>query len=244
MTSTNTQADVIVANLTSLVLAVAVIDYGDSGIPADQVTNLANAYQAVHVSRRGTVQADVMRAAMSQDGVNMATLTAILDTFSNVSTLATGTRKVDQPNVTLNVALVMSAVYVANMVLADSVTNESVILASSFVTNGLPDEHSDAVLATAQRIVDAFTAKAAKARTSYSDTLATLLDRGTLAEGDVLTADDDAACAVNGDGTVSIFAGPQNVSLSVAAQHFTGHSTNGWAHWQFNGEPVGSLRTN
>lgn len=240
MTSTNTQADAIVTNLRSTVLGFVT---NDALSDADKVT-IANAYQAVHVSRRGAVQGSIMAEALATDKVNHATLGAILEVFTNVSDIATGTRKEAPVNVTLNTALVLSAVHVANMILAENVTNDAAILAAGFVTEGLPTEYTDNVLTVAQRIVDAFTAKAPKARTSYTDTLATLIERGDIAANDVLTGDDDAECIVTGDGKV-IPCGKGStdpVSLSVAAQAFTGHSTNGWAFWQYNGSPIGDLR--
>lgn len=78
-------------------------------------------------------------------------------------------------------------------------------------------------------------------RTVYRDTLADLLDRGDLTVGATLT---------DADGHVATILGPNAVgvddktygSLSQAAAALTGHSTNGWTHWQHNGATIGDLR--
>lgn len=213
----------------------------------DSILVLANCYSTVHPSRRATVQAQVMQSLMSTENVDMAALSQVLTTFTNVSDLATkASRKAPVENVTLTQATMLASLYLASQVLADKVSAEAMILASAMVEQGVSDEAREGILAQAQAIVDSTEAKAKGERRSYKVTLATLLENGTLAIGQEIVGQDGTKATLVKEG---VKVGSKTFgSLSKAAESVTGHETNGWAWFTVERDgakvTVGSLRSN
>lgn len=214
------------------------------------VAKLQEAYREVPAAARGKVQGVAMKRAMTEGGVDMDVLGAVLDAFNNLPA-ATKSRaskpQVDEP--TLN-AIRLAAAMVAYEQLRSDLGEEAHATASGWYENGAPEEHTTLITKIAAASVAA-TVKGGRGgsgnRTTLTEKVSDLVARGALSEGSVLKGANGVEAVVQADGSV-VSDGQSFDNLSAAARHHRpgkdgkATSTNGWDFWQFDGKPVGELR--
>lgn len=241
----------------------AALDTADAeGVLTPEATEaLQTSYRKIPAARRGTVQANILRAAMGAEGVNPKAVASVLEEMTKAPEPKARATRVAKPDVPQHIVLAQSfnALDIARLSLSEGVDAEVLAqanaLAEATLQSGIEDEDTKtAVLTAARKAANAVTVKARKAsgtgtsgpRTVKTETLASLVERGALPAGTVLKGGDNTA-TVTADGKLSI--GDKVFDNPTAAAKGAGvtSSVNGWAYWAYTdaegkSHPVGDLR--
>ena len=213
------------------------------------VAALQEAYRAVPAAARGKVQGVAMKRAMTEGGVDMDVLGAVLDAFNNLPA-ATKSRTtkpaLDEATVA---AIQLAGIMVGYESAKQRLGDEAHATAAEWFANGAPEEHVTAVTKVAANVDNASQkgGSGGGTRTRLTEKLSDLIARSAISAGAELKGANDVTAQVNPDGTVTT-KGETFDNLSAAAKvHRVGEdgkqtSTNGWDFWQFEGKPVGELR--
>lgn len=222
------------------------------------VEPLQQAYRKIPAARRGSVQAEILKEAMTTPGVNHQAVASVLEEMTKAPQRETGTRT-PRPEIPAHVTLghSLAALDVARQAILtgidSDVASQATALASELFSNGIEDEaQRDSVLTAATKAVNAVKAKARKSGTGTggprivkTEGLAQLIERGDLKAGDTLKAGDRTA-TITADGKIEV--GGNSFDNPTAAAKGAGVTTsvNGWAFWtvERGGKniPVGDLR--
>ena len=218
------------------------------------VAALQEAYRGVHSSARGKAQGIAMKRAMTEGNVDMDVLGEVLDAFNNLPTATKTSRtKPAVDDETANVIQLVGLMQAFES-LRTEYGDDAFAQATEWFDNGganIPSEHADRVARVAENVGKAST-KGIRGngggRTSYKETIADLVGRGDLVEGQVLKGANDVTATVQADGTLAT-AGESFDNPSAAARAHrskedgTKTSTNGWDFWSTeDGKSIGSLR--
>lgn len=217
----------------------------DSDVKALQET-----YRGVHSSARGKAQGIAMKRAMTDGGVDMDVLGAVLDAFNNLPAASKSSRtkpKVDEATLA---AIRLSGLMVAFEALRAELGEDAFTTATEWFGAEAPEEYRTQILKVAGNVTKAST-KGTRSSSGGRDTLkekvADLIARGALPAGSVLKGANDVEATVEADGTITTN-GESFTNLSAAArvhrvkEDGTKTSTNGWDFWTFDGKSVGELR--
>lgn len=206
----------------------------------DDVTDVdrkvvGNIVRPIPAASRATITANVMKSAMTTDGVNYANLAEVTAVFADPSAWsdAAATRRKSDVNPMIAVA----EAYVA----FDYIMR-------SHVVGDLPfaDVDGNNVASIVERITATITKGATGTRVTHNDTLPAMVARGALAVGtDVIGRYGDAKGTVDSAG---IKVGRKVYGNPTAAASAAGitHAVNGWDFWRVmvDGKPVaiGTMR--
>lgn len=230
----------------------------DGSIVETDGAALQAAYRAVPAAKRGQVQAEILRAKISDPGANHQAIASLLEIMTQAPTTKTRAPKAAVPEVPAHVtlALQINALDVARLALVEGVDaevlTEALNLSEAQLQGGFSGDTAEAntsfVTTAAAKIVKAVSVKARKAsagtggpRNTKTETIANLVERGSLPAGSELKHGDLVA-TVTSDGKLKV--GETVVENPTAAAKAAGvtSSVNGWDYWQFSGKPVGDLR--
>lgn len=219
---------------------------------------LQASYRAVPAAKRGQVQAEILRDAINEPGANHQAIATILEVMTQAPTAKTRAPKAAKPEVPEQelLAQALNALDIARATLlegasSDEVRTEALNLSDARFTGAeeISPEAVEALTAAAAKAAKAVAVKARKSsggtggpRTVKTETLANLLEDGRLTVGAELKHGDNVA-TVTSEGKLQV--GEQVADNPTAAAKAAGvtSSVNGWDYWQFDGKPVGNLRT-
>ena len=216
------------------------------------VAKLQEAYRAVPTAARGKVQGVAMKRAMTE-GIDMDVLGAVLDAFNDLPTATKATRtKVELPP-GLAGALQLSGLMIAYKAKVEELGDAGVeadAQAKVWFAEGAPDEHKDTILrlaGQANKALDKGGRGGSGERTTKTETLKDILDRGGLPAGAVLKGANDVEAVVNAEGKLETLGEVFDNPSAAARAHrikATGKptSTNGWDFFSYEGKPIGDLR--
>lgn len=225
----------------------AIVKYGNDRDTA----SLQETYRSVHASSRGKAQGVAMKRAMTEGNVDMDVLGEVLDAFNNLPAASKTSRTkptIDEGTVK---AIRLTGLMVAFENLRQELGDEAYNVATEWFGGNAPEEHQSQI----DKVADGVTKASEKGvrgrggnRTSYSDTIADLVGRGTLTAGQVLKGANDVTATVTEDGKLET-AGESFDNPSAAARAHRSKedgkstSTNGWDFWQTeDGKSIGELR--
>lgn len=231
----------------------------DGTLAPETVQPLQDAYRRIPAARRGSVQADVLKEAMSAEGVNHQAVASVLEEMTKAPEAKPRATRAAKPEVPAHIVLAqsLSALDVARLALVEGIDSEIVAqataLADANLASGIEsDEDRESILARATKAANAVRAKARRSgggsggpRVAKTEGLAQLFERGDLKEGDVLKAGERTA-TITSDGKIAV--GDQTFENPTAAAKGAGvtSSVNGWAFWTVERDgknvPVGDLR--
>lgn len=236
-----------------------VIDTAISGADAAGVLTDADgealqlAYRKIPAAARGRVQAEILREKMTQDGVNMAAVAAVLEVMTKAPASkpkSTRVAKPARPAFEL-VAESLTILALAQRTLLDGLETDDERTqardASKAALSGTIEDEAerDALLNRVSRVVRSANPKskasggggAGGERTTHTDTLKAIFDRGDLAAGAVLnhgthTASIDAEGKIVVDGVEgSPFDNPTAAAAALLKAEGKSTQVNGWAWW-------------
>lgn len=218
------------------------------------VASLQESYRGVHSSARGKAQGIAMKKAMTEGNVDMDVLGSVLDAFNNLPTATKTSRtKPAVDDDTANVIQLVGLMQAFESLRAEY-GDDTFATATEWFDNGgasIPTEHADRVARVAENVNKA-SSKGIRGngggRTSYKESIADLVGRGDLTEGQVLKGANDVEATVQADGTL-LTAGESFDNPSAAARAHRSKedgsktSTNGWDFWSTeDGTAIGTLR--
>lgn len=226
---------------------------------AEGVTEtLQAAYRAVPAAKRGQVQAQILRDKISEPGANHQAIATILEVMTQAPATKTRAPKAPRPE-TPEFELVAQAINaldvarqeLVNSISTDEIRTQALDLATSRFdgTAETSTELTEAINAAAAKAVKAVTVKARKAsggtggpRFVKTEGLTELLSDGRLTAGAELKHGENVA-TVTADGKLTVGGVECANPTAAAKQAGVTSSVNGWDYWQFDGKPVGNLRT-
>lgn len=232
----------------------------EGNLNAETIEPLRQAYKKVPAAKRGAVQAEIMGKSLADPNVNHQALANVLTEMvqAPAKTQRTRTPREEVP-ADQQLAKQLAVLEVARQAILESVEDaevrsQGITLAEGIVTGSIEDEGArNAFLAQVAKAVKATEVRAPRAssggggggdRKSYSTTLASLIEAGTLPVGTVLTnAKKDLKAEVVEGGKLRIANGEEYDSPSTAATKSGVGSVNGWEFWKLeDGKSLGSLR--
>lgn len=230
-TSTTSKTDhvAIAATFTSAFVSMATSDEISDQAKAD----LATAYQAIHTSKRATVQTAAFTAAMTDPKVNHDSLGAAVTVLTQASELADKTRAKVTVNPLDAIAEQRVILSIASAKLTSGLDDDGLEYVNGLFTLAVTDKAiHDGLAIKAEKLIASMTKPDAGERKVYKESLADLITRGDVKAGDKLVGNyGDYKATVQADGTVKIGAKAYG-SLSKAGQEITGaKAINGWAFW-------------
>lgn len=249
----------LLANLRSAVTA-AISGADDEGVlPEASIEPLQTAYRKIPAARRGNVQAEILKDAMTAPGVNHKAVASVLEQMTKAPESKPRATRAAKPEVPAHISLAqsLSALDVARLTLIEGVDAEIVAqataLAEASLNGGIEEEETrESVIARAAKAVNAVRTKARKSgggqggpRTPKTEGLTQLVERGDLKAGDVLKSGERTATVVMVEGVAKLDVAGTVCDNPTAAAKQAGvtSSVNGWAFWNApNGKPVGDLR--
>lgn len=213
--------------------------------------SLQETYRSVHASSRGKAQGVAMKRAMTEGNVDMDVLGEVLDAFNNLPAASKTSRTkpaIDEDTIK---AIRLTGLMVAFENLRQELGEDAYNTATEWFGGSTPEEHQSQV----DKVADSVNKASEKGvrgrggtRTSYSDTIADLVERGSLSAGQVLKGANDVTATVTADGKLET-AGESFDNPSAAARAHRSKedgkstSTNGWDFWQTeDGTSIGDLR--
>lgn len=228
------------------------------------VESLAAAYRKVPAAKRGQVQAEILREAMTTDGVNMQAMAEVLEQMTKAPAKATATRKarVQLPAEQVAAQAIATLRIAEQTILSELENDELRATATKLVTERIAAPISDedernSFLRGVVKVIKASSPKASKGsgggstgpRAGFKDDLAAIVKRGDLKDGDVLKHGDVEA-TIKGDKIVwngSEYENPTAAATAVLKSQDKSTSVNGWAWWSVvKGDKsvlIGDLRT-
>jgi hypothetical protein len=215
----------------------------------EQTTSVQEVYRAIPSASRSKAQGEALKAVLEAGGDSVV-MGALLDATTNLPR-ATGTPKARvqlDPVTQLAIQAAGTLVAFADITSDPEIGQEVAKLARGWYSDGVPDEHKDAVLRSASNAVKGASKRSGGgggggARRSFTDTLANIVERGDIKAGSTLQSGKDGVTAkVLKSGELKVgdetFANP-----SAAAKHIAGEgSVNGWAYFSYDGKKLGEYR--
>lgn len=216
-----------------------------------EVASLQETYRSVHASSRGKAQGVAMKRAMTEGNVDMDVLGEVLDAFNNLPAASKTSRTKPTVDEGTLKAIRLAGLMAAFESLRQELGEDAYNLAVEWHGGNTPEDHASQVEKVAESVTKA-SEKSARGRggnrTSYSDSVADLVSRGTLTPGQVLKGANDVTATVTEDGKLET-AGESFDNPSAAARAHRSKedgkstSTNGWQFWTTeDGTEIGELR--
>ena len=228
------------------------VEAGATELTDEQVSALQEAYRDVPSAARAVAQGNAMQAVIEAGRPDL--LPAFIAAITNLpkATKARTAKPTLDPTVAAAIELI--ALVQAYNSLKEANTEAS-DMATGWLTEGIPADHSAAVEAKAKKALDAVQKSSRGGsgdRSTFTETLKDLVEDGRVPGGSKLT------CAVEGvvanvrkDGTVSVKIGDElqtfdNLSGAAKAVKLAAGaknpSVNGWDFFLYDGKAVGKLR--
>jgi hypothetical protein len=217
----------------------------EGNVTPEATTQLQEAYRKIPPARRGNVQTEILREAMTTEGVNNQAVASVLLVMTQAPATAK-TRAPKEPKVVTPpeqvAASSIAALRVAEAsILAgldtDELRSEALSLADGKLAGQIEDDaEREAFLLVVTKAVKSVSAKASKStgtggsRAAKKDTLSNIIERGDLAVGTVVSHGDNKA-TVTTDGKLDVN-GTSYDNPTAAAKGAGVNGVNGWAFWQ------------